>query len=75
MKSTLAPLILLFWNLVWFNIMTLWRLPALTFDDILTLFSPGRAAAEEGGENSRSAQQSSQGILRFYTDDAPGFQM
>ena len=55
--------------------MTWWRLPALTFDDILTLFSPGRAAAEEGGENSRSAQQSSQGILRFYTDDAPGFQM
>ena len=35
-----------------------------------------RAAAEEGGEqNSRAAQQSSQGILRFYTDDAPGFQM
>lgn len=35
-----------------------------------------RATADEGGEqNSRAAQQSSQGILRFYTDEAPGFQM
>lgn len=35
-----------------------------------------RAAEGSGGEqNSRAAQQSSQGILRFYTDDAPGFQM
>lgn len=43
------------------------------FSDIYTI---RRATAEEGGEqNSRAAQQSSQGILRFYTDEAPGFQM
>jgi Sec61beta family len=40
------------------------------------IYTNRRATAEEGGEqNSRAAQQSSQGILRFYTDEAPGFQM
>mmetsp|Transcript_2601 Transcript_2601/g.3928 ORF Transcript_2601/g.3928 Transcript_2601/m.3928 type:complete len:92 (-) Transcript_2601:85-360(-) len=36
-----------------------------------------RPAAKPEGENtsSRAAQQSSQGILRFYTDDAPGFKI
>jgi hypothetical protein len=29
----------------------------------------------EGEGSARQAQQSSQGILRFYTDEAPGFQM
>mmetsp|Transcript_14674 Transcript_14674/g.32002 ORF Transcript_14674/g.32002 Transcript_14674/m.32002 type:complete len:91 (-) Transcript_14674:72-344(-) len=38
-----------------------------------------RAAAPRGAEGesntSRAAHQSSQGILKFYTDDAPGFKI
>jgi hypothetical protein len=34
-----------------------------------------RVASSNGEVNSRAAQQNSQGILRFYTDEAPGFQM
>eukprot|EP01032_Pedospumella_encystans_P014021 gene14021-16121_t len=36
----------------------------------------GQPVRRRGGEgNSRAAQESSQGILRFYTDEAPGFQI
>ena len=30
---------------------------------------------EGGGSSSRAAQKNSEGIMRFYTDEAPGFQM
>mmetsp|Transcript_3006 Transcript_3006/g.3176 ORF Transcript_3006/g.3176 Transcript_3006/m.3176 type:complete len:97 (-) Transcript_3006:62-352(-) len=36
---------------------------------------PGTSRAESTNTPSRAAQESSSGILRFYTDDAPGFKI